>query len=188
MNLFQTIMILSVMLITKDINKLKSIRENKKVRTARRIIISVMIFSLAIFLSINYFKTAIHLNEFHIIEKVHEEKGIYIYTILEDEKEKYLILKEGIFNKLFLECNVPIQEIHIGNIDTFKYKHSIDIENAIVTHTYQKRWGDGVLSFWLVLAVSIYFGSKQDRLSKTDKIIVGLWGMITVGVTVFFIL
>lgn len=189
MNLFQTIIILIIIILTKDIKKVKSIRENKKASIISWIIVGAMTFSMVTFLSLNYFKTSINLDEFNVIEKVHEEKGIYIYTILEEEKEKYLILKrEGIFNKLFLQSKAPVQDMVIPNIDTFKYKHQIEIENSIINHTYKKRWGDGVVSFWIILAVGIYLGSKQEKLSKVDKTIGLLWLIITVGDTIFFII
>lgn len=189
MNLFQTIIMSLVMITTKDIDKLNRIRENKKVKIIRRIILSVVGVLMVIFLTFNYFKTSINLDKFNIIEKVHDEKGICIYTISEEEKEKCLILKKNIiFNKLFFESKKPVQNMVIRDIDTFKYRHHIEIENSIIEHTYEKRWGDGVVSFWVILGAALYLGSEQDKLSKADKIIGILWFIITIGNTIYFII
>lgn len=188
MRIFQIIIVFIVMM--RNIDKKRSIT---KTMIISRIISWIIMGALAIFSAIilpyNYFTTSINLDDFNIIEKLHEEKGIYIYTILEEGEEEYLILKnEGVSNRLFLHCKAPMQELILINIDTFKYKHNIDIEDSIITHTYKKRWVDGVLSFWIILAFIIYLGSKQNKVSKVDKILVMLWLVITIGDTIFFII
>ncbi len=188
MNLLSSIIVCMTIVISKEMKKTKPIRENKKTRIISGIILGVVMLFMVIFLSFNYFKTSIHLDEFTIIEKVHEEKGIYIYTILEEGREKYLVLKqEGILHKLFLQMKMPVQERANIETETFQYKHDIDIENSVITHTYKKRWGDGMVSFWVILAMGAYLAIEQEKLSKADKIIGVLWLIIAVGVTIFFL-
>lgn len=93
------------------------------------------------YLTFDYFNTSTDIDEYKIIEKVHEEKGIVIYTISEEGKEKYLILKEGVFDKVFLQNKSPVQDSIETDINTFKYKHHIAIENSVFTHTYKKIGG-----------------------------------------------
>lgn len=189
MNLLQTLVAFITFLIVKDTKISKNIRKNKRARKISWIILGVIALFMSVFLLSNYFNTSINIDEFNIIEKVHEEKGIYIYIILDEEKEKYLVLtREGIFNKLFLQRKAPVQDMVIRNIDTFKYTHHIDIENSIITHTYKKRWGDGVLSFWIILAMCAYHIQEYEKVPKSDKLIVASWLIITVGITIFFII
>ncbi len=189
MNLLQTITFCVVFLIAKDIKKINNIRKNKKIRIISWTIAGIIIFIATFLLWNDYFNTSININEFNIIEKVYEEKGIYIYIILEEEQEKYFILtKEGIFNKLFWQRKTPVQDMVIRNIDTFKYTHHIDIENSIITHIYKKRWGDGVLTFWIILATCVLYVNDLKKIKKSDKIILVSWFIITVSVTIFFIL
>ncbi len=186
MKLWQTIVVFITFLVAKDTKIMKNIRKIK----INWIIISVIIFFMSVFLLFNYFNNSANIDEFNLIEKVHEEKGIYIYTILEEGEEKYLILKRaGILNKLFIEIKVPATNIPTRNIiDTFKYTHYIDIENSIITHTYKKRWGDGVVSYWIMLAVFVYHIREFEKASKLEKIIVALWLITTLGITIFFII
>jgi len=185
MKLSNTIVIFITFLIAENTKIGKNIRKIK----INWIIPSVIIFFLATFLLFNYFNSSVNIDEFNVTGKVHEEKGIYIYTILEEGEEKYLILKRArILNKLFIEIKVPVTNIPTRNIiDTFKYTHYIDIENSIITHTYKKRWGDGVVSYWIMLAVFVYHIREFEKASKLDKIIVASWLTITFGITIFFI-
>lgn len=184
MNISVIIIIFVTSVLTKEI---RHKRKNSRANTISLTIMGVIVLLMIGFSTFNYFNTSTNINEFNIIEKVYEDKGISIYTILEDGEEKYLVLKsDGVFDTVFLHCKAPVQDGVVTYVETFKYKHQIDIENSIVSHTYKKRWGDGVLSFWLVLAMGVCNIEKDKKLSKADKIVGTLWLVITVGVTIFF--
>lgn len=185
MNLSVVITIFVVSIMTKD---MKFKQKINRYSTVIWIIMGILMILMAGYLTFNYFNTSTDIDDYKIIEKVYEEKGIVIYTISEEGKEKYLILKEGVFDKVFLQTKSPVQELVETDINTFKYKHHIAIENSVFTHTYKKNWGEGVVSFWLVLFMGIYNVPKNKMLSNTDKIVGGLWLIITVGVTIFFII
>jgi len=185
MRLSQAVVVFITFLIVKDTKIMKNIREIK----TNWIITSVIIFFLSVFLLSNYFNNSVNIDEFNVIEKVHEEKELYIYKILEEGEEKYLVLKKaGILNELFIEIKFPVQDMHIRKIDTFKYIHRIDIENSIITDTYKKRWGDGVVSYWIMSVIFVYHIREFEKASKFEKIIVASWLIITLGITIFFII
>lgn len=184
MNLGLFIIMCIVFIMTKDI---KRKRKNKMISSIAMTVMCISIVLMYGYLTYDYFNSAIKINEFNVNEKIYENKGVSIYTISEDGQEKYLILKgDGIFDKVFLHAKPPIQEGFVTNIDTFKYKHTISMENSQITHNYEKKWGNGVFPFWLILVSCLCCIRKNQKLAIVDKAVLVVWSIITVGVTVFF--
>lgn len=171
-----------IFLIVKDTKPMKKAREIK----TNWIIEGLIIFFMLAFLLFHYFYSSVSIDDFNVIEKMHEEKGVRIYIISEDGQEKYLILKRaGILNKLFFEMKTPVNNMPAREIiDTFKYTHYIDMENSVITHTYEKRWDD-ILYYWIMSIIIVYNVRDFEKASKMDKIIVGSWLVMVLGMTVF---
>ena len=185
MQLSTTILIAIVIVIASDI---KPKKENLKKNKAIMITASIVCFLMIISSAYNYFNSAVNLDEFNLAENIYSENGISIYTAIEAGEEKYIIFKTNKkFNVSFLHCKSSTQGITETYIDTLKYKHHVIIENSVVYHTLKKNWIDGLISFWAILALGIYQGLRNKKLSKADKIVGIFWLIICIGMTIYFV-